>query len=78
MGFFFNPFFDGDGFLSSQLLLIFGAQTGCLVVALLAARSLECGLAFVDDLVRWTGEPGPNKALRFSIFDILVVTAAAA
>ncbi len=26
MGFFFNPFFDGDGFLSSQLLLIFGAD----------------------------------------------------
>ena len=51
IGFFFNPFFDWDGFLISQLLLMFGVQTGCLVAALLASRSFACGLAFVDDRV---------------------------
>jgi hypothetical protein len=78
MGMFFSPFFDWDGFLISQLLLMFGAQTGCLFVALLAARSLGYGLAFVDGGARWDGKPTLNKALRFSIFDILVFTAAVA
>ena len=78
MGLFFNPFFDWDGFLISQLLLMFSAQTGCLVVALLGARSLGYGLAFVDDVGRWKGKPRSSKALRFSIFDILVFTAAVA
>jgi hypothetical protein len=78
IGLFFNPFFDWDGFLISQLLVMFGVQTGCLAVALLAARSLGCGLAFVDAGGRWKGKPRSNKALRFSIFDILVFTAAVA
>jgi hypothetical protein len=77
-GLFFNPFFDWDEFLISQLLLMFGAQTGCLVVSLLGARSLGYGPAFVDDGGRWKGEPRSNWALRFSIFDILVFTAAVA
>ncbi len=78
MGLFFNPFFDWDGFLIGQLLLMFGVQAGCLVVALLAARSLRYGLAFIDAGEQWKGNPGSNNALRFSIFDILVFTAAVA
>ncbi len=78
MGLYFNPFFDWDQFLISQVLLMFGVQTGCLVVALLVARSLGCGLAVVDASGRWAGKPRSNKALRFSIFDILVFTAAVA
>ena len=78
IGLFFNPFFDWDGFLIAQLLVMFGVQTVCLVVALIVARSLGCGLAFVDVGVNWKGKPGSNKALRFSIFDILVFTAAVA
>ena len=78
MGLFFNPFFDWDSFLIWQLLVMFGVQTGCLVVTLLAARSLGCGLAFVEAGGRWQGKPGSNKALRFSIFDTLVFTAAVA
>jgi len=74
----FNPFFDWDRFLIWQLLVMFGVQTGCLVVALLAARSLGCGLAFVDAGGRWNGKAQSDKALRFSIFDILVFTAAVA
>ena len=38
VGLFFNPFFDWDGFLIWQLLVMFGVQTGCLVAALLAWR----------------------------------------
>src|SRR5271166_3328755 len=30
MGSFFNPFFDWDGFLICQLLVMFAVQTGCL------------------------------------------------
>jgi hypothetical protein len=78
LGLFFNPFFDWDGFLIWQLLVMFGVQTGCLVVALLAARSVGCGLASVDALGRWQGTPRAIKALRFSIFDILLFTAALA
>jgi hypothetical protein len=77
-GLFFNPFFDWDQFLIWQLLVMFGVQTGCLVVALLAARSLGRGLAFVDAEGQWDGKPASNKALRFSIFDTLVFTAAVA
>ena len=78
MGLFFNPFFDWDRFLIAQLLLMFSAQTGCLVVSLFGARSLGYGLAFVDDGERWKRKPRSNRALRFSIFDILVFTAAVA
>jgi hypothetical protein len=78
MGLFFNPFFDWDQFLVAQLLVGLGVQTGCLVVALLAARFFGCGLAFVDALGRSKGKPRLNEALRFSIFDILVFTAAVA
>ena len=78
MGLFFKPFFDWDGFLIWQLLVMYGTQTGCLVAALLAARSLGRGLAFVDAFGRWEGKPTTNKALRFSIFDMLVFTAAVA
>jgi hypothetical protein len=45
---YFNTFFDWDRFLIWQLLVMIGVQTGCLVVALVVARSLGCGLAFVD------------------------------
>ena len=78
MGLFFNPFFNWDDFLISQLLVMFGTQTGCLVVALLVARSLGCGLAFVDAQGRRKGKSRSTKPLRFSIFDILVLTAAVA
>jgi hypothetical protein len=78
LGLFFNPFFDWDGFLIWQMLVIFGVQTGCLVFALVAARSLGCGLAFVDAAGRWEGKPTSNTALRFSISDILVFTGAMA
>jgi hypothetical protein len=78
MGLFFKPFFDWDGFLIWQLLVMFGAQTGFLVAALLAVRSLGSGLAFVDAEGRWRGNPTWSKTLRFSIFDILVFTAAVA
>jgi hypothetical protein len=77
-GLIFHPFFDWDQFLIWQLLVMFGVQTGCLVVALLAARSLGRGLAFVDAEGQWDGKPASNKALRFSIFDTLVFTAAVA
>jgi hypothetical protein len=78
LGLFFNPFFDWNGFLIWQLLVMFGVQTGCLVVTLLTARSIGCGLAFVDAEGRWEGKPASSKALRFSISDILIFTGAMA
>ena len=78
MSLLFNPFFEWDGFLISQLLLMFGVQTACVAVALLAARSLGYGLAFKDAGGQWHGKPWSNKALQFSIFDILLFTAAVA
>ena len=65
MGLFFKPFFDWDGFLIWQLLVMFGVQTGCLVVALVAARSLGRGLAFVDAGGRWEGKPTSNTDSAF-------------
>jgi hypothetical protein len=78
MGLFFNPFFDWDRFLIWQLLVMFGVQTGCLVVALVAARSLGFGLAFVDEEGRCEGKPASNMTLRFSISNILIFTGAMA
>jgi hypothetical protein len=78
IGLFFNPFFDWDVFLIAQLLVMFGVQTACLVVALLAAQSLGWVLASLEAGGRWKGNPRSNTALRFSIFDILVLTAAVA
>ncbi len=78
IGLYFKPFLDWDDFLIWQVLVMFGVQTGCLVVALLAARSLGCGLAILDAGQRWKERPRLNKALRFSIFDILLLTAAVA
>ena len=78
LGLFFNPFFNWDGFLIWQLLVMSGVQTGGLVAALLAARARGCGLAFADAGEGWKGSDGSTQALRFSIFDMLVFTAAAA
>jgi hypothetical protein len=75
---FFSLFFDWDRFLIWQLLVMLGVQTGCLVVALAAARSLGCGLAFVDAEGRWEGKSPSNPTLRFSISDILILTGAVA
>ena len=61
MGLFFQPFFDWDDFLIWQLLVMFGMQTGCLVVALLAARGLGCGLGFLDAGERWKEKPRLNR-----------------
>jgi hypothetical protein len=66
-GLFFNPFFDWDQFLIWQLLVMFGVQTGCLVVALLAARSLGRGLAFVDAEGQWDGKPGLHRRGGFAL-----------
>jgi len=76
LGFFFKSYFDWDQFLIWQLLVILGVQTGCLVVALIAARSLGYGLGFVDDGGRSEGKPTSNMTLRFSISDILIFTGA--
>ena len=71
IGLFFNPFFDWDAFLICQLLVMFGVLTGCLVVALLAARSLGFGLAFVDADGRWQAKPRSNLMLRARGFQFL-------
>jgi hypothetical protein len=78
LGMFFNPFFDWDRFMIWQLLVMFGVQTECLVVALLAARSFGCGLAFVHAGGRYEGKAPSSTSLRFSISDILVFTGAVA
>jgi hypothetical protein len=78
LGLFFKAYYDWDQFLIWQLLVMFGVQTGCIVVALIAARSLGCGLAFVDDGGRWEGKTTSNTTLRFSISDILIFTGAIA
>jgi hypothetical protein len=75
---FFNPVFALDGYLIWQFLLIIGAQTACLLVALLAARSLGCRLALVDAQGRCEGKPASSTALRFSISDVLIFTGAMA
>jgi hypothetical protein len=75
---FFNPVFVFDAFLLWQLLVIIGVQTGCLVVALVTARSLGWRLAFVDAEWRWQDKPASSTALRFSISDILIFTGAMA
>jgi hypothetical protein len=78
LGLFFSPFFDWDRFLIWQLLVMFGVQTGCLVAALVAARLLGGGLAFVDDAGRWKAKQVSNRTLRFSISDVMIFTAALA
>jgi hypothetical protein len=78
LGLFFNPFFDWDRFLIWQFLVIIGVQTGCLVFALVGARSLGCRLVFVDAGGRWEGRPTSNMTLRFSISDIMMFTGAMA
>jgi hypothetical protein len=78
MGLFFNPFFDWDRFLIWQLLVMFGVQTGCVVIALVAARSLGCGLASVDAAERSKRKPTSNTNLRLSISNILIFTGAMA
>jgi hypothetical protein len=78
LGFFFRAFFDWDQFLIWQLLVMFSVQTGCLVVALVAARLLGGRLAFVDDGGQSEGKPTSKRTLRFSISDIMIFTAATA
>jgi hypothetical protein len=75
---FFNRFFEWDAFLVWQLFVMFGVQTGCLVVVLLTARLLGCGFASVDPERRRTEKLTSSTALRFSISDILILTGAMA
>jgi hypothetical protein len=75
---FLNRFFEWDAFLIWQLLVMFGVQTGCLVIILLTARSLGCGFASVDPERRRAGRLTSSTALRFSISDILILTGAMA
>jgi hypothetical protein len=75
---FFETYFDWDRFLIWQLLVMFGTQTGFLVVALTAAGLVGCGLAFVDDGGRLEGKLTSNRTLRFSISDIMLFTGATA
>ncbi len=77
-GFFLGAFFDWDRFLIWQLLVMFSAQTGCLVVALIAAQLVGCRLAFVDDGLPPEPKPTSRTTLRFSISDIMLFTAATA
>jgi hypothetical protein len=76
LGLFFRPFFDWDQFLIWQLLVMLGTQTGCIVVALVIARSLGWGLAFTSGTEQGKGEPASTNALRFSISDMLIFAAA--
>lgn len=77
-GFFLGAFYDWDRFLIWQLLVMFSAQTVCLVVALITAQLVGCRLAFVDDGLPPEPKPASRKTLRFSISDIMLFTAATA
>jgi hypothetical protein len=75
LGLFFNPFFDWDRFLIWQVLVMLAVQTGCLIAALLAARSLGWRLASVDAPDQGNRQLPADVNLRFSIADILIFTA---
>jgi hypothetical protein len=80
---FFNPFLDWDPFLIWQVLVMFGVETVGLLFVLLMARSLGWCLAFVDARGQWEERRTAKRltastTLRFSISDILILTAAMA
>jgi hypothetical protein len=75
---FWTPHFDWNGFLIWQLLVMFGVQTGCLVLALGLASSLGCGLVSLEAGGLGDMKPRSNKALQFSISDFLIFAGALA
>jgi hypothetical protein len=71
-------FFDWHPFLMWQLLVIFAVEIGCLIVVLGLARSIGYGLKSFDADIEAAEVSNIRATAKFSVSDLLVLTAAVA